>query len=67
MTEAAKEKLASAGFVLQFGARPLKRAIQREIQDPLAMEILEGHFMEGDTIIADKVDVGNRLLHFEKK
>ncbi len=67
LTEAAKETLASAGFDPQFGARPLKRAIQREIQDPLAMEILEGNFIEGDTIIADKVDVGNRLLHFEKK
>ena len=37
----------------EFGARPLKRAIQREIQDPLAKQILAGAFAEGDTILID--------------
>ncbi len=67
LTEAAREKLAEVGFDPHFGARPLKRAIQREIQDPLAMEILAGKFKEGDTVVADVDGSGERLLKFEKK
>ena len=44
-----------------FGARPLKRAIQRYIEDPLAMEILEGNFQEGDRILIDK-GMDNKLV-----
>ena len=44
MTDEAKELLAEEGYDPQYGARPLKRAIQRMLQDPLAMKILEGEF-----------------------
>jgi len=53
MTEKAKEWLAKEGFDPTYGARPLKRVIQKEIQDQLAMKILEGKFREGDTITVD--------------
>ena len=53
MTDKAKEWLAKEGFDPAYGARPLKRVIQREIQDRLALMILEGKFKEGDTITAD--------------
>ncbi|MCB1211450.1 MAG: type VI secretion system ATPase TssH, partial [Verrucomicrobiales bacterium] len=42
--------LADAGFDPVFGARPLKRAIQRHLLDPLSMAVLEGRFKEGDTV-----------------
>jgi ATP-dependent Clp protease ATP-binding subunit ClpB len=53
LTEAAKQHLAAAGYDPTFGARPLKRAIQREVQDPLALELLSGEFTEGDTVQVD--------------
>jgi ATP-dependent Clp protease ATP-binding subunit ClpB len=53
MTEKAKAWLANEGFDPAYGARPLKRVIQKEIQDQLALKILEGKFKEGDTITAD--------------
>ena len=53
VTEATREFLAKAGFDPQFGARPLKRAIQRELQDPLAKALLEGKFKAGDKIVID--------------
>jgi ATP-dependent Clp protease ATP-binding subunit ClpB len=46
-----------------YGARPLKRTIQRRVLDPLAMRVLEGDFHEGDRVI---VDVGDNELTFEK-
>ncbi len=57
MTEKAKEWLAREGFDQAYGARPLKRVIQKEIQDKLAMKILEGKFKEGSTV---RVDVDER-------
>jgi ATP-dependent Clp protease ATP-binding subunit ClpB len=54
VSEAAREYLAEVGFDPDFGARPLKRAIQRELQDPLALSILSGEFREGDTIRVDR-------------
>jgi ATP-dependent Clp protease ATP-binding subunit ClpB len=54
VSEAAREYLAEVGYDPDFGARPLKRAIQRELQDPLALRILSGDFHEGDTIRADR-------------
>jgi ATP-dependent Clp protease ATP-binding subunit ClpB len=54
LTEAAKEFLVETGYDPNFGARPLKRAIQRYIEDPLALEILENHFSEGDHIHIDR-------------
>jgi ATP-dependent Clp protease ATP-binding subunit ClpB len=53
VTEKAKELLANEGYDPAFGARPLKRAIQRLLQDPLSMRILEGEFKEGDTVKAE--------------
>ncbi len=52
--EAAREYLAEVGYDPDFGARPLKRAIQRELQDRLALSILAGDFKEGDTIRVDR-------------
>lgn len=54
MTEKAKEFLAKEGFDPAYGARPLKRVIQKEIQDRLAIKILEGQFKEGDTVTVDR-------------
>ena len=53
-----KELLAKEGFDPTYGARPLKRAIQRVIQDPLALKLLAGEFGEGDTIAVDAVKGG---------
>ncbi len=53
LTDAAKEYLADKGYDLVFGARPLKRAIQRYLQDPLAMELLKGDYRDGDHILVD--------------
>ena len=46
-------EIASAGFDPVYGARPLKRAIQSEIENPLAREILAGNFMAKDTVVID--------------
>jgi ATP-dependent Clp protease ATP-binding subunit ClpB len=54
VTEAAREYLAEVGYDPTFGARPLKRAIQRELQDPLAMKILAGEFKPGDAIQVER-------------
>ncbi len=56
VTDAAKEFLAKQGFDPVFGARPLKRAIQRLVQDPLALKLLGGEFAEGDQITVDAKD-----------
>ena len=53
VTEQAKAWLAKTGYDPAFGARPLKRLIQREIADPLALALLEGRFSEGDTVTVD--------------
>ncbi len=58
VSEAAREYLAEVGYDPQFGARPLKRAIQRELQDPLALKILAGEFKEGDTIRVERGESG---------
>ncbi len=53
LTEEAKRVLGDAGYDPVFGARPLKRAIQTELQDPLANAILQGNFHEGDHVVVD--------------
>ncbi len=53
LTEAAKLHLAEVGYDPTFGARPLKRVIQRELQDPLALALLQGEFKEGSAIRVD--------------
>ena len=58
VSEAAREYLAEVGYDADFGARPLKRAIQRELQDPLALRILSAEFHEGDTIRVDRDSQG---------
>jgi ATP-dependent Clp protease ATP-binding subunit ClpB len=61
ISEEAKKFLAGRGYDPQYGARPLKRLIQRQVQDPLAMRILEGEFPEGSLILADLAEGGERL------
>jgi len=58
LTGAAKEYLIEVGYDPSYGARPLKRAIQRYVQDGLAMKILDGTFGEGDTIVVDRGEAG---------
>ncbi|HEX7960126.1 MAG TPA: AAA family ATPase, partial [Terriglobales bacterium] len=64
LTKAAKELVFVEGFDPVYGARPLKRAIQRMVQDPLAMKILEGEVLHGDHVIVD-VDPSTRQLSFK--
>jgi ATP-dependent Clp protease ATP-binding subunit ClpB len=61
ITPAASAALAAEGYDPAYGARPLKRVIQREIADPLAIAILEGRFGEGDTVVVD-VDPDGALI-----
>ena len=56
LSRAAKEKLVADGYDPAYGARPLKRVIQRELQDLLALKILQGQFREGDTVRVDAAD-----------
>jgi ATP-dependent Clp protease ATP-binding subunit ClpB len=65
LTDSAKQFLIQAGYDPAYGARPLKRAIQRHVQDALAMKILEGAFEEGDRIIIDAAP-GDQGLDFRK-
>lgn len=58
LTDKGKAKLAEIGFDPVFGARPLKRCIQRYVENPLALKILEGAFKEGDKIIIDVNELG---------
>ena len=60
LTREAEQFLVDTGYDPAFGARPLKRAIQRHIEDPLALEILEGRFAAGDHILIDRQQ-DNRL------
>ncbi|HEU5465814.1 MAG TPA: AAA family ATPase, partial [Gemmatimonadales bacterium] len=64
VTPAAKQLLVSEGYDPIYGARPLKRSMQRLLQNPLAMAVLEGTYVEGDTIKADRGTDG--ALTFEK-
>jgi ATP-dependent Clp protease ATP-binding subunit ClpB len=63
LTDAAKEAVAEAGWDPAYGARPLKRALQRMVENPLAIRLLEGDFADGDRI---RVDAENGELVFEK-
>ena len=63
LTDEAKELVAEAGWDPTYGARPLKRALQRLIENPLALRLLEGEFAEGDTVL---VDAREGDLVFEK-
>ena len=63
MTEAAKTFLGEHGYDPVYGARPLKRAIQKYLQDPLALKVLSGEYQPGDTV---QVDAGKGELRFSK-
>ena len=56
MSDAAMQKLVEAGFDPVYGARPLKRAIQSEVENPLAQQILSGEFPPQTSIVADVED-----------
>jgi ATP-dependent Clp protease ATP-binding subunit ClpB len=56
ITEQAIDAIAAEGYDPTYGARPLKRVIQRRLQDPIAMAILEGRFSEGDSVLVDAND-----------
>jgi ATP-dependent Clp protease ATP-binding subunit ClpB len=63
LTDAAREYLVEEGYDPTYGARPLKRTIQRRVLDPLAIRVLEGEFREGDRIV---VDAGGNGILFRK-
>jgi ATP-dependent Clp protease ATP-binding subunit ClpB len=63
LTDAAKEAIAEAGWDPAYGARPLKRALQRLVENPLALRLLEGDFTDGDTV---RVDAQDGELVFER-
>jgi len=65
VTPAAKQLIVAEGYDPVYGARPLKRAIQRLLQNPLAMAVLEGQYTEGDTVRVDRAKDGNHL-RFER-
>jgi ATP-dependent Clp protease ATP-binding subunit ClpB len=62
LTPAARKAIFKAGYDRAYGARPLKRAIQRLVQDPLAVKILDGTVRHGDHVV---VDAGKKGLTFE--
>ncbi len=64
LTDAAKDQIVREGYDPAYGARPLKRTIQRRVLDPLALRVLQGEFVEGDTVV---VDAGADGLTFEKR
>jgi ATP-dependent Clp protease ATP-binding subunit ClpB len=64
LADSAKELLVQEGYDPTYGARPLKRTIQRRLLDPLAMRVLEGDFGEGDTVA---VAVADGALRFDKR
>jgi ATP-dependent Clp protease ATP-binding subunit ClpB len=65
VSPAAKDTIIAEGYDPQFGARPMRRAIQRLVQDPLALRLLNGDFLEGETIEVD-AQPGAAELQFEK-
>jgi ATP-dependent Clp protease ATP-binding subunit ClpB len=66
VTPAAKDAIIAEGFDPAFGARPMRRAIQRMIQDPLSLLLLKGDYQAGDTVVVD-VEPGGAQLRFDKR
>jgi ATP-dependent Clp protease ATP-binding subunit ClpB len=62
LTEAARHWIAQTGYDPDFGARPLKRVLQREVADPIALDLLKGDFGEGDTIVVDAKPEGGLVF-----
>ncbi|WP_394996224.1 ATP-dependent Clp protease ATP-binding subunit [Emticicia sp.] len=67
LTDKAKDFLSEKGYDQQYGARPLNRAIQKYVEDPLAEEILKGEVQEGDTILVDFSGEGETLTFSKTK
>ncbi|MGY4535761.1 ATP-dependent Clp protease ATP-binding subunit ClpC [Mucilaginibacter sp. UYNi724] len=67
LTLAAKDFIAEKGYDSQFGARPLKRAIQKYLEDPIAEEILKGELTEGDTLMVDYDKEADQIKVIDKK
>ncbi|HUG56366.1 MAG TPA: hypothetical protein VMJ92_04735, partial [Candidatus Limnocylindrales bacterium] len=67
VTDATKDHIATVGYDSNFGARPLGRSIQTEIEDPLAEMLLQGGFKTGDTVRIDTKDGKLEIAKVEKK
>jgi ATP-dependent Clp protease ATP-binding subunit ClpB len=67
VSDSAQEHLALAGYDPAFGARPLKRVLQKKVQDPIAIAILEGRFPEGSTIVVDTNGSDELTFHAEQR
>jgi ATP-dependent Clp protease ATP-binding subunit ClpB len=67
LTEGAKEYIVRQGYSPVYGARPLKRVLQKQVLDALAMNLLEGSFVEGDRIVIDSDGVKIVLRKGEKR
>jgi ATP-dependent Clp protease ATP-binding subunit ClpB len=63
LTDGAKDLLIAEGYDPMYGARPLKRTLQRQVLDKLAMQVLQGEFREGDTV---RIDAPRGELEFTK-
>jgi ATP-dependent Clp protease ATP-binding subunit ClpA len=61
ITTAAKDLIIAEGYDPQFGARPMRRAIQRLVQDPLALKLITGEYVEGDTVLVDVAEPQHTL------
>ncbi|MEJ2105404.1 MAG: hypothetical protein P8X47_12635 [Ignavibacteriaceae bacterium] len=66
LDQSAKEFLVEKGFDEKYGARPLRRAIQKYVEDPLAEEILRGSFKEGTRIVAKHVEGADDLVFYDE-
>jgi ATP-dependent Clp protease ATP-binding subunit ClpC len=66
LTDAARDWLAETGYDPTFGARPLRRIIQKHVESPLSTQLLSGTFHEGDTILVDVDPQDNTKLHFQE-
>ncbi|MGH8978587.1 MAG: ATP-dependent chaperone ClpB, partial [Acidimicrobiia bacterium] len=62
LTDAARDHVAKVGYDPDFGARPLKRVLQREVADPIALELLKGTYADGDTIVVDAAPDGHLVF-----
>jgi ATP-dependent Clp protease ATP-binding subunit ClpC len=62
MTDISRKWLADEGYDPAFGARPLRRALQKHVESPLSMRLLAGEFAEGDTIVVDVDEAGENLI-----
>jgi ATP-dependent Clp protease ATP-binding subunit ClpC len=67
LTEKAKDFLSEKGYDQQYGARPLNRAIQKYLEDPVAEEILKGDLREGDVLLADHIEGEQLVISVRKK